>query len=140
MNHKEVSAGRSKGDERREKCRFGWVYLPSCSTQGLSYTNVVLSPYLYLSSFSFIWSTFFDIISSSFSIYTSLENIVHFCVIQSLLPCISSNIYPLFFFSMLDLFYPFLPGSKLNWVQMKERWDRKMTEHFHENKMFWKEI
>ena len=26
------------------------VYLPSCSIQGLSYTHVVLSPYLYLSS------------------------------------------------------------------------------------------
>ena len=29
------------------------VYLPSCSIQGLRYTRVVLSPYLYLSSFSF---------------------------------------------------------------------------------------
>ena len=48
-------------------CERVCVYLPSCSIQGLSYTCVVLSPYLYLSSFSFSWYTFFAIITSSFS-------------------------------------------------------------------------
>ena len=43
------------------------VCLPSCSIQGLSYARVVLSPYLYLSSFSFSWCTLFAIISSSSS-------------------------------------------------------------------------
>ena len=31
------------------------VYLPSCNIKGLSYTRVVLSLYLYLSSFSCSW-------------------------------------------------------------------------------------
>ena len=48
-------------------CVFVCVYLPSCSIQGLSNTHVVLSPYLYLSSFSFSWCTFCAIITSSFS-------------------------------------------------------------------------
>ena len=34
------------------------VYLPNCSIQGLSYTRLVLSLYIYLSSFSFSWCTF----------------------------------------------------------------------------------
>ena len=50
--------------------------------KGLSYTNVILSLYLYLSSHSFSCCTFFAIITSSFqsnpSIYTSLEKAVLF--------------------------------------------------------------
>ena len=38
---------------------FTQLYLPSCSIQGLSYTRVVLSPYLYFLSFSFSWCIFF---------------------------------------------------------------------------------
>ena len=39
------------------------MYLLSCSIQGLSYTHVVLSPYLYLSSYSFSCCTLFSIIT-----------------------------------------------------------------------------
>ena len=53
-------------------CEYVCVYLPCCIYQvvvyrAMSYTRVVLSPYLYLSSFSFSWCTFFAIITTSFS-------------------------------------------------------------------------
>ena len=56
------------------------VYLPSYSIQGLSYTRVILSPYLYLSSFSCSWYTFFAIITSSFSPF---QVSVRFCIVQA---------------------------------------------------------
>ena len=47
-------------------CVFTKLHLSS-SIQGLRYTRVVLSLYLYLSNFSFSWCTFLAIITSSFS-------------------------------------------------------------------------
>ena len=54
--------------------------------QGLSYTPVILSPYLYLSSFSFNWCTFFTIITSSFIPFQVstllLGKTLIFCIVQ----------------------------------------------------------
>ena len=60
------------------------LYLPSCYIQGLSYTRVVLSPYLYLSSFSFS-CTFFAIITSFFNPFqvSILPWRKLFCVVQA---------------------------------------------------------
>ena len=82
------------------------VYLPSCSIQCLSYTRVVLSPYLYLSSFSFSWCTFFAIIISSFSPFQvsilPCGKLLFFCIVQG-------NSFLQFFLCPLKyLAFPFL--------------------------------
>ena len=61
------------------------VYLRSFNIQGLSYTCVVLSSYLYLSSSSFSWCTFHYHLcfQSILGIYTSLEEAVLYCVFQA---------------------------------------------------------
>ena len=88
----------------------------SCSIQGLSYTRVVLSPYIYLSSFSFSWCIFFLPLSpfpsvhsrylylfgENYHLYHSskfLFAIYFLCPLKYLL-----------FLSLLDLFYLFPPG------------------------------
>ena len=88
------------------------MYLPSCSIQGLSYTHLVLSPYLYLSSLSF--SGKFFVTTSSFSPFQLsllLWGKLYFFVVQTnsfaIFPL--SNIQP--FFSIggfhMTIFYAF---------------------------------
>ena len=82
------------------------IYLPSYNIQGLSYTRVVLSLYLYLSNVSFDCCTFFAIITflqSISRIYTSLGKTVLFCH-SSNFPSVPSNFQLLLFFPILDLF------------------------------------
>ena len=86
-------------------CVCTYVYLPSCSIQGLSYTNVVLSPYLYYFSFAFCWCIFFAIITFSFSPFqVSIllrEKTVLFCIVQT-------NFSNFLLFPLKYLAFPFL--------------------------------
>ena len=88
------------------------MYLPSCSIQGLSYTRLVLFPYLYVYFFlqlMYILCHYHLFLQSIPSIYTSLEK-TNFLYLSSKLlivifSCVPSNFQPLLFFSILSFFY-----------------------------------
>ena len=109
-------------------CVCVYVYLPSCSIQGLSYTHVVLSPYLYLSFFFQLlyilchYHLFFQSIPSMF-----LWRKLYFCIIQA-------NSFLQFFlvshqiFSLSCVYVCVLIPRSSVWNPLKAKMKGRMTE------------